>query len=177
MPLYWSWTTADWADAVALSDKALASLDDGYGRGDPFAVRAWGSLQLRAAVSAARAGNTAEMTARISFARTAAGRVDAEDGPPVYDRHSLTFSSGNVAIHAVSVVLEVGDQAQALALNARTHPGVVAVLPAVFTDRRSAAACPDLRLLVDYMFATESGGKLPPFSACRTETACQCGRA
>jgi hypothetical protein len=55
--------------------------------------------------------------------------VDAEDGPPVYDRHSLTFSSGNVAIHAVSVMLEVGDQAQALALNARTHPSVVAVLP------------------------------------------------
>jgi transcriptional regulator with XRE-family HTH domain len=123
------WTTADWADAVALSDKALASLDDDYGRGDPLAVRAWGSLQLRAAVSAARAGNTADMTARISFARIAAGRVDDEDGPPVYDRHSLTFSSGNVAIHAVSVVLEVGDQAQALALNARTHPSVVAVLP------------------------------------------------
>jgi hypothetical protein len=39
------WTTADWADAVALSDKALASLDDDYDRGDPLAVRAWGSAR------------------------------------------------------------------------------------------------------------------------------------
>jgi hypothetical protein len=34
----------------------MTDMDDGYGRGDPLAVRAWGSLQLRAAVSAARAG-------------------------------------------------------------------------------------------------------------------------
>src|SRR5262249_17866221 len=66
---------------------------------------------------------------RIAHAKTAAERMDAETGPLVYDRHSLTFSSGNVAVHAVSVALEIGDQRKALELNARTDPQVVAVLP------------------------------------------------
>jgi hypothetical protein len=30
-----------------------------------------------------------------------------------------------------------------------------------FTDRCTVSACPDLRLLIDYMSATESGGMLP----------------
>ena len=123
------WATADWADAIDLIDRALEGIEDDYIRGDQLAVRAWGSLHLRAAVSAARSGNADQATDRIAFARTAAERVDAEAGPPVYDRHSLTFSSGNVAIHAVSVAVEMGDQARALALSARTDPRVVAVLP------------------------------------------------
>ena len=55
--------------------------------------------------------------------------ADAEAGPPVFDRHSLTFSSGNVAVHAVAVALESGDQRRALELNARTDPGAIAALP------------------------------------------------
>jgi transcriptional regulator with XRE-family HTH domain len=123
------WATADWADSLTLTDKALTGLEPDYDRGDRLAVRAWGSLQLRGAVAAARSGDPDEATDRIALATTAADRVDAETGPQIYDRHSLTFSSGNVAIHAVSVALEMGDQARALALNARTDPGVVAVLP------------------------------------------------
>lgn len=123
------WATADWTDALTLIDKALMSLEHEYDRGDRLAVRAWGSLQLRAAVSAARSGDPDQTTDRIALAKTAADRVDAETGPQIYDRHSLTFSSGNVAVHAVSVVLEMGDQTRALALNARTDPRVVTVLP------------------------------------------------
>jgi transcriptional regulator with XRE-family HTH domain len=129
MRMWDMWAAADWVDAMALGDKALRGLEFAYARADRLAVRAWGSIQLRAAVSAARSGDPDEATDRIALARTAADRVDAETGPEVYDRHSLTFSSGNVAIHAVSVALEMGDQARALALNARTHPSVVAVLP------------------------------------------------
>lgn len=123
------WATADWADSIVLADKALAGLERDYDRGEPLAVRAWGSLHLRAAVSAARAGNPDGASDRIALARVAAGQVDSEAGPPAYDRHSLTFSSGNVVIHSVSVALETGDHARALALHARIDPAVVAALP------------------------------------------------
>jgi hypothetical protein len=123
------WATADWADSMALSDKALASLEVGWTAGEPLHVRAWGSLQLRAAVSAARRNDETEANARIALAKTAGERMAAETGPPVYDRHSLTFSPGNVQIHAVSIALETGDQTRALALNARTDPQLVAALP------------------------------------------------
>ncbi|MFE6403361.1 helix-turn-helix domain-containing protein [Streptomyces alboflavus] len=123
------WATADWADSLALSDKALASLQEDYDRGAPLALRMWGSLQLRAAVSAARAGRPSEADDRISHARAAADRMRGYQGPPVYDRHSVTFSPGNVQIHAISVALETGEQAKALAINRRTSPELVAALP------------------------------------------------
>jgi transcriptional regulator with XRE-family HTH domain len=122
------WATADWDDSLALSDKALDSLEDDYTRGDPLAVRMWGSLQLRAAVAAARANRTPESEDRIAHARAAADRMSSK-GTPVYDRHSVTFSPGNVTIHAISVALETGDQTKALAINHRTSPGLVAALP------------------------------------------------
>jgi transcriptional regulator with XRE-family HTH domain len=123
------WATADWSDSLALTDKALAGVEAAYERGEPAAVRAWGSLQLRGAVSAARAGNRAESDHRIGLARQAADRAGAESGAPFEDRHSLTFSSGNVLVHGISVALEIGDQGQALRLNKEADPGRIAVLP------------------------------------------------
>lgn len=100
------WATADWADSLTLTGKALAGLEQGYGQGygqgEPLTVRAWGSLHLRAAISAARASHAAGADEHIALAAAAATRVDAEAGPPVFDRHSLTFSAGNVTVHAVS---------------------------------------------------------------------------
>ncbi|MCP9944934.1 helix-turn-helix transcriptional regulator [Streptomyces somaliensis] len=123
------WATADWSDAIALSDRAISSVQQGYDRGEPLAVRAWGALQLRAAMSAARAGRAAEAEDRIAHARTAADRLGEYVGPPVYDRHSLTFSPGNVQIHAISVALEMREQRKALAINRRTPRDLVAGLP------------------------------------------------
>ncbi|MER7688232.1 helix-turn-helix transcriptional regulator [Streptomyces sp. NPDC097610] len=123
------WATADWQDSIALSDKALHSVQREYDRGDPLALRVWGTLQLRAAVSCARGGNTAEAEDRLRHARAASDRMDALAGPPVYDRHSLTFSTGNVQIHRVSVALEAGDQTKALDLNRRADPAHLAPLP------------------------------------------------
>ncbi|GGW19852.1 hypothetical protein GCM10018980_25310 [Streptomyces capoamus] len=123
------WATADWADAIALSDRAIGSVQQGYDRGEPLAVRAWGSLQLRAAVSAARGGRTAEAEDRIKHAKAAAARLGEHIGPPIYDRHSLTFSPGNVQIHAISVALEMGQQRKALSINRRTPRDLVAALP------------------------------------------------
>ncbi|MER5562493.1 transcriptional regulator [Streptomyces sp. CB01201] len=123
------WATADWDDSLTLSDKALAGVQRAYERGEPLAVRMWGTLQLRAAVSAARSGRAAETEERIGHAKAAADRLSGYQGPPVYDRHSVTFSPGNVQIHAISVALEMGDQTKALAINRRTGPEVVAALP------------------------------------------------
>ncbi|MFJ6217269.1 helix-turn-helix domain-containing protein [Streptomyces sp. NPDC092296] len=123
------WATADWDDALALSDQALFSIERAYDSGDTLAVRAWGTLHLRAAVSAARAGNRSQCEERIRYAREAAERIDSADGPPVFDRHSLTFSSGNVQIHGISVQLEMGDHQTALALNERADPQQVTALP------------------------------------------------
>ncbi|MDH6112271.1 transcriptional regulator with XRE-family HTH domain [Kitasatospora sp. MAP12-15] len=124
------WATADWADSIALSDKALSSIEREYNTGDPLALRAWGTLQLRAAVSAARAGAPEQSEDRIQQARAASARIDAAtDGEPIFDRHSLTFSAGNVQIHAISVQLEMGNHAKALALNERADPSQVAILP------------------------------------------------
>lgn len=122
------WATADWDDSLALSDKALHSIEDQFHAGDPLAVRAWGTIHLRAAVAAARAGRALEAEDRVGQARVAAERADA-GGAPLFDRHSLTFSSGNVQIHAVSVQLEMGDHGKALALNQRADPATIAVLP------------------------------------------------
>ncbi|WP_269855537.1 helix-turn-helix domain-containing protein [Streptomyces sp. RPT161] len=123
------WASADWDDSLSLSDKALRTVQQDYERGDPLAVRAWGSLQLRAAVSAARAGRASETEDRIAHAKAAAERMTSHTGAPVYDRHSLTFSPGNVQIHAISVALELGEQRKALAINRRTSPELVAALP------------------------------------------------
>lgn len=122
------WATADWDDSLALSDKALRSIEAQFDAGDPLAVRAWGTIHLRAAVAAARAGRMAETEDRIGHARVAADRVDA-GGEPLFDRHSLTFSRGNVQVHAVSVQLEMGDHAKALVLNQRADPATIAGLP------------------------------------------------
>ncbi|MFI1354916.1 helix-turn-helix domain-containing protein [Streptomyces sp. NPDC020898] len=123
------WATADWDDAIALSDKAIRSVQEGYDLGEPLAVRAWGSLQLRAAISAARGGHRAEARDRVDYARTAADRMTEYAGPPVYDRHSTTFSPGNVQIHAISVALEMHEQGKALSINRRTSPNVIESLP------------------------------------------------
>ncbi|WP_030244734.1 helix-turn-helix domain-containing protein [Streptomyces sp. NRRL S-350] len=124
------WATADWDDALALSDKALRLVEDRYRANDPLAVRAWGAMHLRAAVSAARAGRRTEAEDRIRHAHAAAELMAGSRAEPPFDRHSLTFSSGNVQVHAVSVQLEMGDHAQALILNERADPAKVAALPA-----------------------------------------------
>lgn len=122
------WATTDYADCLALTDKALLSIQHEYEAGEVLALRAWGSLQLRAAVSAARAGNAAETEARIDLACIAAERDAAAEGE-VFDRHSLTFSRGNVAVHAMSVQVEMTNFSAALQLHQRANPQTIAALP------------------------------------------------
>lgn len=130
------WATADWADATALLDKSLAGIQHEHGRGDQLALRTWGSLQLRAAVSAARAGNADEAKHRISLARETGTCMDAYSGPPVHDRHSLTFSTGNVLVHSVSVSVEMGHHAEALREDARMGKDATETLRTLQKSRR-----------------------------------------
>lgn len=123
------WATADWADAIALGDKALRGIETLYEQGDQLAIRAWGSLQLRASVSAARANNAADADHRLDLARQASERIAISTEPPVEDRHSLTFSKGNVAIHGINVALEMSDQVKALQRNREADPAHVEALP------------------------------------------------
>ncbi|WP_053643026.1 helix-turn-helix domain-containing protein [Streptomyces sp. XY431] len=120
------WASADWSDAIVLSDRALGSIERQYRAGDPLAVRAWGTLHLRAAVSAARAGDLPVCEDHIEQAREAAGRLTEQ---PTFDRHSLTFSPGNVLVHAISVQVEMGDHSQALVLAERSDPAEIEALP------------------------------------------------
>ncbi|MFJ4796969.1 helix-turn-helix domain-containing protein [Kitasatospora purpeofusca] len=120
------WASADWSDAIVLSNRALSSIEGQYRAGDPLAVRAWGTLHLRAAVSAARASDPQVCEDHIEQAREAAGRLTEQ---PTFDRHSLTFSPGNVLVHAISVQVEMGDHSRALVLTERSDPAQIAALP------------------------------------------------
>lgn len=113
------WATADWSDANALLDMSLSDIQREHRVGDQLALRTWGSLQLRAAVGAARAGNAQEARHRIGLARETSARMDVYAGPPVHDRHSLTFSTGNVLVHSVSIAVETGNHVEALKVDAQ----------------------------------------------------------
>ncbi|MCB5167983.1 helix-turn-helix transcriptional regulator [Streptomyces bambusae] len=123
------WATADYEDALALADKALAGIQELYDSGDPLALRVWGAIQLRSAVSAARAGRRDEAHTRIGYAAEAAQRMDAGEGPEPFDRHSVTFSTGNVQIHQISVNLEMNNQREALRLARGADPNRITALP------------------------------------------------
>lgn len=120
------WATADWDDATRLSDRALQTAEPAYRRGDPLGLRVWGALQLRAAVSAARGNRAAESDHRIALAQEAATRLGRA---PEFDRHSLTFSPGNVQIHNVNVALELGDHTEALVRHQKVEPQAIDALP------------------------------------------------
>ncbi|RAY17021.1 transcriptional regulator [Actinomadura craniellae] len=129
MRMWDMWTTEDYADALALGAKAQHMLDEPYHAGEPLALRAWGAIALRAAVSAARSGAAEQASGWITVAGEAATRLEPA-AVDFFDRHSLTFSAGNVAVHGVSVAIEVGEHDRALALAERSDPRVIAALPA-----------------------------------------------
>ncbi|MFF2191711.1 helix-turn-helix domain-containing protein [Streptomyces sp. NPDC058157] len=122
------WGSASWEDSLTLADKALAQIQDDYDAGDALAMRVWGAGQLRAAVSAARAGREQETEDRIGHAREAAARIDALPEQP-FDRYALNFSAGNTTIHAVSVQLELNKHTEAIRLERRADPAHLATLP------------------------------------------------
>ncbi|NGO70751.1 helix-turn-helix domain-containing protein [Streptomyces boncukensis] len=129
MRIWDMWATADWDDAMVLANRALGSIEEYAEQDDQLALRMWGILQLRAAVSAARGGDVPESNARIEQAAETARRIDRYDGPPGFDRQSVTFSAGNVTIHGIATALEAGDHVRSLELNDQADPAQIDALP------------------------------------------------
>lgn len=95
---------------LRLLDAARRDIEPGT-RTDDGALRMTGSLHLRAAVLAARAGDAGLASTHIDEARDIAGHLGA-DTPGGW--RDLAFGPGNAAIHDVAVSIELGDSAQAL---------------------------------------------------------------
>ncbi|WP_106403098.1 helix-turn-helix domain-containing protein [Actinocorallia populi] len=106
------WMSASWSDALCVLDQTATSLGEAYRRGEPRAVAVCGAIQLRAAITAARDLDADEAYARLGLAHEALGRLSAADRAA--DPDKLVFTSGNVAIHEVSVAVELGDGAEAV---------------------------------------------------------------
>ena len=104
------WALDLWSDALTVIDAALGQLGEPQ---HPADLSVWGSLQLRAAITAARACDAMEAWDRILFAEDAVSRIEAG-----YDPYELTFSEANVQIHGVAVAVEMRDGARALELAA-----------------------------------------------------------
>ena len=99
-----AWTTADWQDARILIDRALSTVTEADAREEDAAGLS-GALQLRAAITAARANDADEAYSCLDAAERAAARMDV-------DRYGNWFSAGNVALHGVAVAVELGDGAE-----------------------------------------------------------------
>lgn len=102
------WAADLWPDALATIDGALAGVGEPR---DDRGASLWGSLQLRAAITAALSTREDEAWNRIRLAGETADRLG--DAPDPYD---LCFSAANVAIHGVAVAVEVQDSGRALHL-------------------------------------------------------------
>lgn len=107
------WALDLWSDALQVIDTALHRLESPT---DPADLSVWGSLQLRAAITAARACNAMEAWDRILFAEDASSRISSG-----FDPYELTFNEANVQIHGVAVAVEMRDGARALELAASTR--------------------------------------------------------
>ncbi len=75
------------------------------------ALSLWGALHLVIAVAAARRGHSDGAWLAISRAQDAARRLGADYDD---DKFDTEFGAQNVAVHAVSVAVELGDAAEAL---------------------------------------------------------------
>lgn len=113
------WTSASWGDALAVLDAALAPIERDHDAGRPQALAVWGGLQLRAAITAARAADADEAWTRLDLAREAVDRLGEEERR---DYYQLTSTRSNVAIHGVAVAVELVDGTEAVKRGATLRP-------------------------------------------------------
>lgn len=106
--------------AASLAAEALAPAARDGGGSDVVAL--WGALSLVAAIAAAQQGNEAGATAAMATAREAAATY-AVDG----NAFDTEFGPTNVALHAVSVAVELGRSGEALRAAAAVAPEKLSV--------------------------------------------------
>ncbi len=102
------WTTNDYADAMLVLDRSAVAVQSDAEGGNPAAVSLYGSVQLRAAVTAARANNANEAYTRLDLAEQALTWGKA------IDPYTMWWSSGNIGLHRVGVAVELGDGVEAV---------------------------------------------------------------
>jgi transcriptional regulator with XRE-family HTH domain len=102
------WTTNDYDDAMLLLDRAAGAIQAPAERGDAAAASLYGSLHLRAAVTAARAGNADEAYTRLDLAEQSIGWATPADP------YTMWWSVGNIGVHRVGIAVELGDGVEAV---------------------------------------------------------------
>jgi hypothetical protein len=94
---------------LALMERTRAEIAGDAADPDERARSVYGSLHLRSAVLAARAGRRQQSDAHLAEAQDVAATVDAGA-----NHYGMEFGSANVALHAVSAAVEMADGALAL---------------------------------------------------------------
>jgi transcriptional regulator with XRE-family HTH domain len=94
---------------LALMERTRAEIGGDAADPDERARSVYGSLHLRSAVLAARAGRRQQSDAHLAEAQDVAATVDAGA-----NHYGMEFGSANVALHAVSAAVEMADGALAL---------------------------------------------------------------
>ncbi|MFF3441539.1 helix-turn-helix domain-containing protein [Streptosporangium sp. NPDC002721] len=111
--------------ALTMVRRAAGEVD----RSDPAGLQVYGSLQLRAAVSAARMGYGADAWEHHGLATEAAARIEALSRP---DPYGLQVSPVNAVIHGCAVATELGDYDTAVRLDSGFTPS-----PKLYAERRA----------------------------------------
>jgi transcriptional regulator with XRE-family HTH domain len=104
------WESASWSDALLVLDRAIGRLESDGAAATPAGTSVIGSIQLRAAITAARKYDADEAWSRYDEAKACLTRL----GPAAPDFCRLVFTTGNVAIHGVAVAVELGDGVEAV---------------------------------------------------------------
>lgn len=104
------WESASWADALLVLDRAIGTLEADGAASTPAGTSVIGSIQLRAAITAARRYDADEAWSRYDEAKSCLDRL----GPDPVDFERLVFTPGNVAIHGVAIAVELGDGVEAI---------------------------------------------------------------
>jgi transcriptional regulator with XRE-family HTH domain len=146
--------TGGYPEAQAILTRAHDQLAPSLGHADDRTWSVYGSLHLKQAIVAARAGNTQRAWAHITEATEAAARVADNN------YYQLAFGPTNVGIHEVAVAVELGDGTEAI----RRAQGVA--LPAGLPAERSSHHYIDLAR--GYLWHGDRRGALECLQQART---------
>jgi transcriptional regulator with XRE-family HTH domain len=118
---------AAYDQGLSLMERTRAGLGADVGRMDEATRSVYGSLHLRSAVLAARAGRPQESDAHLAEARSIAATV-REDA----NYYGMEFGSANVSLHEVSAAIEQADGTSAIRWASEAErAGHIRVLPPV----------------------------------------------
>ncbi|GAA2290686.1 helix-turn-helix transcriptional regulator [Nonomuraea roseoviolacea subsp. roseoviolacea] len=101
--------TGAWDGGLRLLDRTSQQLEDGQRTSDPTTLSVYGTVQLRAAILAARANRSSAAWAYMQEADETAKRLRRDTND-----YGLFFGPSNVAIHDVAVAVELGDADEAI---------------------------------------------------------------